>query len=107
MNPQYLQQQNSYIGAQQSNSTYGEPNANFPQKPPMDSQNSLGMPPPSSNAPTAKSPLEHNPLHGPPFLQNQNNLIDQMSNVSLSGPPKPVSILSTVLFITSHHFYIN
>lgn len=90
MNPQFMQQQNSYIGAQQNNSPFGEPNANLPPKAPLDSQNfsaqnSFGTSLPQTNAPPV-SPLEHNPLHGPP--PKQNNIVDQMSNISLSGPQK-------------------
>ncbi|XP_001601102.1 protein transport protein Sec24C [Nasonia vitripennis] len=50
---------------------YGEPNANLPQKP-------INVPPPSN------------------AQMNQNNIVDQMSNVSLTGPQKPASSVNGV-----------
>ncbi|XP_014215560.1 protein transport protein Sec24C-like [Copidosoma floridanum] len=108
MNPQYMQQQQHplYEPSQMNPSSYGELNANLPQKslhdlhsyPPQ--KQPLG-PPPSSNAPpTAKSPYYMNDIqnqannfhNGPPLPQsNQNHLEDQISGLSLSGPLRPPS----------------
>lgn len=101
MNPQYLQQHPSY-GPPPTNATYGELNANLPPKGLQDPQSfppqkpPLG-PPPTGNAPAAGSPYymkdihqQNDPLRGPPLQQaNQNNLVDQMTNIALSGPPRP------------------
>ncbi|XP_058809439.1 protein transport protein Sec24D-like [Phymastichus coffea] len=77
MNPQYMQQQASFYGAQTSPS-YREPNANLPPNGVSSGNNvpPTNMPPFGNNAHQSLQPI-------------QNNLIDQMSNISLSGPPKP------------------
>lgn len=81
MNPQYLQQQSPYYGAQSPNSPYGEPNANLP---PKGSQDNFPPQKPINAPPTSNAP------------PNQNNIVDQMSNVSLTGPQKPPSSVNGV-----------
>ncbi|XP_014209166.1 protein transport protein Sec24D-like [Copidosoma floridanum] len=84
MNPQYLQQQSPFYGGQPPNLPYEEPNANYPSKIASDAQ----------SLPQQKS--------APPLPQlNQNNLVDQMSNVSLTDPQKP---LSTQNLSAQNHF---
>lgn len=107
-----MQQQRPLYGAPQGSAPYGELNANLPLKGPQDSpmypsqRPSPGPPPtsnalPTSNAPsTTRPPYYVNDVHGqtpdgrlgPPLQQpNHNNLVDQMSNMGLSGPQRPPS----------------
>lgn len=76
MNPQFMQQQTPFYGSQ-LNPPYGEPNANLPPN---------GMPPTNNLPPTNRPPFGTNAQQ--PAQQTQNNLADQMSNISLSGPQK-------------------
>ena len=109
MNPQYMQQQHPLYGPPQANAQYGgELNANLSQKgsqdtqsfPPQTQKPPLGPLPASTVPPTSRSPYYMNDIqrqpsdtqHGPPLQQsNQNSLVDQISNMTLSGHQRPPS----------------
>ncbi|XP_011498373.1 PREDICTED: protein transport protein Sec24C isoform X2 [Ceratosolen solmsi marchali] len=105
MNPQYMQQQRPVYGPPPSNAPYGELNANLSPKGPhelgsLPPQKPLQSQPPTIDAACAtKPPYYVNDIqgqvvdtqHGPPLppQSNQTNLVNQMSNVTLSGIQKP------------------
>ena len=78
MNPQYLQQQNHLYGAQSQNFSYREPNANLPPN------GSLNVQPSSQNNPG----IGDSPLNNVQPQKNQNNIVEQMANVSLASAQK-------------------
>lgn len=98
-----MQQQRPSYGPPASNSTYGELNANLPSNGLQDSQSFPHQKQPVGSLPTSNVPSAARPPYyvndvqgkadvnqGPPFQQtNQNNLVDQMSNIALSGLPRP------------------
>ena len=96
MNPQYLQQQTPFYGSQTPNSPYGEPNANVLPKDPQESQpflpqkSPLSSPPLNNGPPAPTNAYEKEIQHG--SQANQNNLVDQMANVSLSGIQKNLTV---------------
>ncbi|KAL7291984.1 hypothetical protein TKK_0014270 [Trichogramma kaykai] len=101
MNPQYMQQQQQtpQYGPPPSNAPYGEPNANVSLTQPFG-------PPPMNNPSNSFSPpyyvndVRRQPTDtqraSPMSPSNQNNIIDQMSSMNLSGHRSPSQDFSTL-----------